>query len=84
MLELIKTPEIRIIKEKTFLNPSINHKRNKGNKENKENKRNNRNKSNNRNKRLKSKNLTIDEQITCFAEIICTQLLKEMNFYEKD
>ena len=78
MLELIKTPEIRSIKEKTFLNPSLNQKRNK------ENKRNNRNKLNNRNKKLKANNLTIDEQITCFAEIICTQLLKEMNFYEKD
>jgi hypothetical protein len=78
VLELIKTPEIRSIKEKTFLKTPVNQNRNKRNKEN------NRNYKNNRNKKLKANNLTIDEQITCFAEIICTQLLKEMNFYEKD
>ena len=81
MLELIKTPEIRSKKEKTFLNHSVNQKRNNRNKENKRNKSN---KLNKRNKKPKANNLTIDEQITCFAEIICTQLLKEMNFYEKD
>ena len=75
MLELIKTPEIRSKKEKTFLKTPVNQNRNK---------RNNKNYRNNRNKKLKANNLTIDEQITCFAEIICTQLLKEMNFYEKD
>ncbi len=28
--------------------------------------------------------LTIDEQITCFAEIIVNQLLNDLNIYEKD
>lgn len=37
-----------------------------------------------RRKRIKINSLTIDEQISCLAEIICNQLLKEMNLYEKD
>lgn len=35
-----------------------------------------------RRKKGKVRYQTIDEQITCFAEIICAQLLKEMNIYE--
>lgn len=75
MLELIKTPEIRSKKEKSFLKTPVKSKRNKLN---------NSNYLNKRNKKLIVNNLTIDEQISCFAEIICIQLLKEMNFYEID
>jgi hypothetical protein len=74
VLELIKTPEIRSKKEKTFLKISVNQRNN----------RNKRKKLNKRNKKKKINTLTIDQQISCFAEIICTHLLKEMNFYEKD
>ena len=37
-----------------------------------------------RRNRKKINSLTIDEQISCFAMIICNQLLKEMNLYEKE
>jgi len=34
-------------------------------------------------KTKKVANLTLDQQVTCFAEIIVNQLLNELSFYEK-
>ena len=34
-------------------------------------------------KTKKVANLTVEQQVTCFAEIIVNQLLNELSFYEK-
>jgi len=35
-------------------------------------------------KTKRKKNLTIDQQLDCFAKIIVNQLLKDSNYYEKE
>jgi ribosomal protein S25 len=51
----------------------------------KENKKNSQGQSQKRKSKCKTKkgsDLSLDEQITCFAEIIVNQVLKDLNFYE--
>jgi len=53
----------------------------------KEDKKNSQRQSKKRKSKRKTKkvaNLTLDQQVTCFAEIIVNRLLNDMNFYEKD